>query len=249
MTYPALPNAAARDLFYKYKSEIFSEADLEAVTLQVEGWEFEKEKAVELCESLWDIVEQGERGKTGWGNQFERRAASIIHEILILPPRVAGDSSFWRWLTFAADGELAELVDWRYGEDAPGSAAEHYYGFDKIKRGMYGYLWLRANAVYDDTLEDSYELTRRGDVDVWQSHIIRVDFGSVPVLSRAFIRFIFPTEDEQALSREKYRKLAVELARRNAAISFELLDDHATLEFVRDVWEERRDWMSNSDTD
>ena len=110
---------------------------------------------------------------------------------------------------------------------------------------MYGYLWLRADAVYDDTREDPYELTRRGDVDVWQSHIIRVDFGSVPPLSRAFIRFVFPSEGEQALSRTEYRALAPELSHRNASMSFELLDDDAALAFVQKVWDERRDWMSD----
>ena len=83
---------------------------------------------------------------------------------------------------------------------------------------------------------------------MWQSHIIRVDFGSVPTLSRAFIRFVFPSEGEQALSRDEYRKLAVELTHRNASMSFELLKDDATFAFVRNVWEERRDWMGADDT-
>ena len=248
MTYPTLQEAAARNLFVKYTSGTSSELDLDAATLQVEGYSFEKEMAAELCNLLWEFAQRGERGKTGWGNRFERRAASIVHECLNLIPRIAGDPGFWLWLTFAADGELAELVDWRYGKEELGSAAEHYYGFDKIKQGMYGYLWLRANAVYDVTLEDPYELTRRGDVDVWQSHIIRVDYGSVPTLSRAFIRFAFPSEDEQSLSRDEYRKLAVELTRRNASMSFELLDDDAALAFVENVWDERRDWMGGGDT-
>ena len=248
MTYPTVLEVAASELFEKYKSGTFSDADLNPATLEVEGYSFDREMATDLNNLLWEIAQLVKRGKTGWGNRFERRAASIVHERLQLSPMVAGDPGFWRWLTFAADGGLAELVDWRYGEDAPGSAAEHYYGFDKIKHGMYGYLWLRADAVYDTTLEDPYELTRRGDVDVWQSHIIRVDFGSVPTLSRAFIRFVFPSEDEHALSRDEYRKLAVELTRRNASMSFELLDDDATLAFVRNVWEERRDWMGAGDT-
>lgn len=249
MTYPTLPVADAQDLFDKYKSGNYSAADLDAAAAQIEGFSFESEAAADLSSLLWEVAEQVEKGKTGWGNRFERRAASVVHERLHLPPRVAGDPGFWRWLTFAADGELAELVDWRYGDEMSGSAPEHYFGFGKIKQGLCGYLWLCADAVHDLTLEDPYELTHLGDVDVWQSHIIRIDFGSVPSLARAFMRVSFPSENEQTLKRDEYRELAKELTRRNASTSFELLDDNAAVAFVQKVWQERRDWTSGADTD
>ena len=103
---------------------------------------------------------------------------------------------------------------------------------------MYAYLWLCAQSVLDLTLEDPYELSRRGDVDIWQSHVVRIDFGSVPQLARAFIRFVFPDEESQFLRREQYRQLAREVTRRNASMAFELLDDSESLELIRDIWEQ-----------
>lgn len=242
MTYPTLPEDSARDLFEKYKSDSFCEKDLEAVTVHVEGFSFDEATAIDLCNLLWEVVQREKKGRSGWGMRFERSAAAIVHERLNLSPVVAGDPKFWRWLTFAAGGELAELVDWRYKKGETESAPERYYGFGKSKEGLYGYLWLCADTVYDPTLEDPYELTRRGDVDVWQSHIVRIDFGSVPQFARAFIRFVFPSEDEKPLSRDEYRQLAKELTRRNASMSFELLDEEASLAFVDEVWRERAEW-------
>jgi len=188
---------------------------------------------------LWEIAHDEKPGA-----KFERQVRSITHERLNLSSKTAGDPDFWRWLTFSSDGELAELVDWRYGEaEEAGSAKEKYFGFGKIKEGMYGYLWISADAVYDPTLEDQYELAKRGeDVDLWQSHIVRIDFGSVPQIARAFVKFVFPSEDEQQLSRDEYRRLAPELSRRNASMAYELMDEDACLAFIEEVWEERATW-------
>ena len=123
------------------------------------------------------------------------RQSSLVHRHLGLNPIVAGDAGFWRWLTFSGEGELADLVDWRYPGQDSGHAREQYFGLGQMKEGMYAYLWLCAQSVWDPTLEDPYELSRRGDVDVWQSHVVRIDFGSVPQLARAFIRFVFPDEE------------------------------------------------------
>ena len=51
----------------------------------------------------------------------------------------------------------------------------------RVHESMFGYLWLRANCVYDRDRKDPYEIARIGNVvDLWLSHIIRVDYGSIP---------------------------------------------------------------------
>ncbi len=206
--------------------------------MQASGADFDKARSVALSNVLWELAH--ELGKPGYS--FERQAASLVHQRLELPSIIAGDAGFWRWLTFSLDGDLGQLVDWRYPAQETGHAREQYFGLRQMKAGMYAYLWLCAQAVFDSTLEDPYELSRRGDVDIWQSHIVRIDFGSVPQLARAFIRFVFPEEGEQLLRREQYRELAKEVTRRNASMAFELLDDSESLQLISDIWEQRGAW-------
>ena len=237
-SYPTLPVEAARRAFDAHVAEQAVEPIVQEATMQVSGAEFDEARSVDLSNILWELS----HGFDKPGYAFERQAASPVHQRLGLHSIVAGDAGFWRWLTFSVDGELAQLVDWRYPGQETGHAREQYFGFGQMKEGMYAYLWLCAQAVFDPTLEDPYELSRRGDVDIWQSHIVRIDFGSVPQLARAFIRFVFPEEEEQFLSREQYRQLAREVTRRNASMAFELLDDSESLELIGNIWEQRGAW-------
>ena len=239
-SYPTLSVEAARRAFEEHLAEKPIESMVQEATVQVNGPEFEEAEAVDLSNVLWELAHG--LGKPGFA--FERQAASLVHRHLGLHPIVAGDAGFWRWLTFSGEGDLADLVNWRYPGQETGHAREQYFGFGQMKEGMYAYLWLCAQSVMDHTLEDPYELSRRGDVDVWQSHVVRIDFGSVPQLARAFIRFVFPDEETQFLRREQYRQLAREVTRRNASMAFELLDDSESLELIRDMWERRRAWGS-----
>ena len=240
MTYPIVPIESAATLLDLHLRDELTDSEVAAVTKEVGSVTFDKDTVSSLNEGLWNIANEEESK----GNKFERRACALVHETLNLHPIVAGDPGFWRWLTFSNDGYLADLIDWRYGGEEPGVAKSQYFGLGKIKAGMYGYLWLCADAVVDLTREDPYELSYRGDVDVWQSHIIRVDFGSVPNLASAFIEFVFPADRSNPLKRGEWRELAKEITRRNASMSFEILDDKATLNFVQRIWDERQQWMS-----
>ena len=237
-SYPTLTTEAARRAFDAHRVGQAVDSIVREETVQVSGAEFEEATSVDLSNVLLELAHG--LGKAGYA--FERHAASLVHQRLGLHSIVAGDAGFWRWLTFSVDGKLAQLVDWRYPRQETGHAREQYFGFGQMKEGMYAYLWLCAQAVFDPKLEDPYELSRRGDVDVWQSHIVRIDFGSVPQLARAFIRFVFPEEGEQFLRREQYRQLAREVTRRNASMAFELLDDSESYEFICDIWKQRGVW-------
>lgn len=237
-SYPTLPVEAARRAFDAHLAEQAVEPIVQEATVQVDGAEFDEARSIELSNVLWELAHSF--GKPGY--LFERQAVSQVHQRLGLDSIVAGDAGFWRWLTFSVDGQLAQLVDWRYPSKGSGHAREQYFGFGPMKAGMYAYLWLCARAVFDPTSKDPYELSRRGDVDIWQSHIVRIDFGSVPQMARAFIRFILPKEGEQFLYREQYRQLAREMTRRNASMAFELLDDSESLELIGEIWEQRGIW-------
>jgi len=237
-SYPTLSLEAARQAFDEHSAGKPIETMVHEAKVQISGPEFDQADALDLSNLLCELASN--LGRPGYA--FERKAASLVHRSLGLHPIVAGDAGFWRWLTFCGEGDLAGLIDWRYPGQDTGHAQKQYFGFGQLKEGMYAYLWLCAQSVLDLTLEDPYELSRRGDVDVWQSHIVRIDFGSVPQLARAFIRFIFPDEKTQLLQREQYRQLARELTRRNASMAFELLDDTESMALVSDIWDQRHVW-------
>ena len=205
-SYPTLSVEAARRAFEEHLAEKPIESMVQEATVQVSGPEFDEAESIDLSNVLWELAHGFEKP----GYAFERQSASLVHRHLGLHPIVAGDAGFWRWLTFPAKG-TSQISSIGVIPARNRTCPDQYFGFGQMKEGMYAYLWLCAQSVLDLTLEDPNELSRRGDVDVWQSHVVRVDFGSVPQLARAFIRFVFPDEENQFLRREQYRQLAREV--------------------------------------
>ena len=241
MSYPTLTRDSANRVLSVFKAE----GDVEAALLEESMWtelgDFDAVVAVDLSNSLWELVGTVPNG----GAKFDRLASPTVHQHLSLDTVVAGDPGFWRWLTFSADGRFADLINWRYGPSSGDHARSDYFGLDQAKKGMLNYLWLCADAVYDDGQDDPYELVHRGDVDTWQSHIVRVDFGSVRQMARAFIKYVFPNNESNRLTREEYRILAKEITRRNASISFELFSERDCTQFIDDIWNDREAWRGN----
>jgi hypothetical protein len=243
MSYPTLPADSAAGILSKFSERQPWNDDFLAATVEVDGPSIDLERVAGALELLYDVVDSlGEGRSPGFFARFEGLAATGLHTQLALPPQVAGDPAFWRWLTFSHEGDFAHLVNWRYASGGRPNARPRYF-LGHVKETMYGYLWLRANAVFDPTRDDPYALCRRGDVDLWQSHVVRVDFGSVPAMARAFVRMVHSEPSIQDLSREDYRALAIELTRRNSSMLFELFDDEQALEFIKSVWRERTSWM------
>ncbi len=239
MSYPTITSESARSMLKCLDDDKLDDDVLSEVTVDQSGPDIDRESIRDLSKQLYEVMDwvEGMRGK---GGKFERLAAPLVHEKLNLSPVVAGDAGFWRWLTFYNEGQFAEIVDLRYGKSAKGR--ESYLGLGALKQGFLAYLWLCANAVYDAEDSDPYCLARRGQSDLWTSHLIRVDFGSMRPMARAFIRFLHPDDDHQTLEVSEYRELIKELTRRNASTLLELLDEESAYDFVTRVWAERNEW-------
>ena len=161
-------------------------------------------------------------------------------------PVIASDRGFWRWLSFV-DG-IYKHIHFRYSK--PGSDSlvvlGHYYGMGRVHESMLGYLWLRANCVYDRDRKDPYEIARIGNVvDLWLSHIIRVDKGSIPAMARAFIRFC---EVEKKLSILQTRSLAKEVLRRSSTTIMEIMTEDECIDFLEELLKERKKWNIKLET-
>ena len=187
---------------------------------------------------------------------FDSHCAPIVHATLKLSVRVAGDPDFWRWLTFAQGHWGAELVDWRYGGghrrlsssgDSSGIAREIYYGIGPMKKGMFAKLWLCAELMHTEEAPNPYDGIEYTDVDLWDSHIVDVDYGSVGCMARAFVKVVrdlsIPRGSPNSPNMSPgYRDLTKEIRRRHASIAFELFGDAEAQDFVKEVWDERESW-------
>ena len=252
MAYPSLDRLSGEKLLAAHRSgEPISELANE-LTQTKDGPDFDEALAADAADQAFGMLaEIGNKRRAS----FDSRFAPILHETLNISARIAGDADFWRWFTFEEWGG-AEIVDARYGRQEDGnpvrgSARPVYYGLEALKKGMFAKLWICANAMWVPGAPNPYDGIEVEDVDLWDSHIVDVDFASVPQMARAFVRFIRdeniprgqPNQPEKPLG---FRDLAKEIRRRYASIAFELLDDDEASRIVENIWEERAVWGTKS---
>ena len=249
MTYPRLPLDAARAIDESRRGGD-SSPEVRSFEIRKVGEDFDESIATDCLNQCCDLIEMTEDAEASHA-EFDSRCARLVHETLALPVRIAGDADFWRWLTFTQGCYGAEIVDWRYGHGRrkmePSPARSVYYGLELMKKGMFAKLWICANMMYIKDAPNPYDGIEYADVDLWDSHVIDVDYGSAPAMARAFVKVVrdlalprgSPNAPEQPTG---YRDLAKELRRRHATVAFELFDDAVAYRFVEDVWNERESW-------
>ena len=212
------------------------------------------EETAKLClDRCWEILEDCERGNRGPA-EFDCECAPVVHETLDLPFSIAHDPDFWRWLTFGRRCDGANVVDRRYGGSrgkiivggSQRKARPVYYGLGPMKKGMFAKLWICANLMYVKGAVNPYDGCDYADVDLWDSHVIDVDYGSAPSMARAFVKVVrdlnLPRDAHGADVSVGYRQLAKEIRRRHASIALELFTDVQAYEWVKAVWNERDLW-------
>ena len=132
------------------------------------------------------------------GKDFEARASGIVHsELSSLDADTATSREFWLWLTFVAcRGDFFDLVVWRFGD--PVTVNPVNFGIttkSSIREGLFARLWWRGNIGFDPTSDPPYTISRRGDIDIWRSHIIRQEYGRCRNVVKSLIRYQHPDED------------------------------------------------------
>ena len=249
MSYPGLSHDVAQLIDESRRRNGLPSVNLDEATAWRSGPDFKIETARHCLNLVWELVnEADDSGKSP--ATFDSVCAPVIHETLKLPTRIAGDADFWRWLTFIDDCNGADIVDWRYGQrrrDTIQPARPVYYGLGLMKKGMFAKLWTCANIMHVETHRKPYDGIEYADVDFWDSHIIDVDYGSVPSMARAFVKVV----RDQKLPRGNpktsdasigYRELAKEIRRRNATVAFEVFDEAEAYEYILGIWSERESW-------
>lgn len=176
------------------------------------------------------------------GKAFEADACEVVHRNLRLAPDCASSPEFWAWLTLIAErGAFADLVDWRFGSFE--TIKPRNYGVarsSEVFEGLFARLWFRGEMGYEAESNDPYTLARRGDIDIWRSHLFRQEFGRCYPVQRALLRFQYPDAqpNRRTLSNPLLRKLVKRLRIENATLSYELLDVEAVTEVIKTIAEE-----------
>jgi hypothetical protein len=225
--YPTLPIEAAREALSKRAiGEPWSGTSL--VKWVGDGPKFDETKATELLEKLKELREQLalEPLPANKGKDFEGPASALVHETLGLCSRAAGSRDFWLWLTFvAAEGAFADLVDWRFGSQETIDPVNYGIGRRSvIWEGLFARLWLRGNIGHDSASSDPYRIAKKGDIDIWRSHIIRQEYGRCKSVAHALINYQYPDgKSGKPLRVKQLRDLAKRLRIVDASVSYELL--------------------------
>lgn len=214
------------------------------------GNPFEERIAAGLYEQLMSLRREFPRDALprNMGMRFEALAAPLVHSQLGLDPSTATSREFWLWLTFGSpDGGCADIVDWRFGSHH--DIGPENYGIvsrGQLREGLFARLWLRGEIGYDPDSQDPYSLARRGDMDIWRSHVIREEYGRVRPLAAALIRYQCPDEapDSRRLTNKVLRELAKRLRILDATIAYETLGSD---ELARIIDENAKSIMSSSD--
>lgn len=242
MSFLGLEYGRAMALFEKHARNEPWKPDGAAHEVQSEET-FDTDRAENLYSKLHDLrqtfpIDALPRNRA---KDFEAGACGIVHRELRLSPAVAGCAEFWSWLNFCAvGGAFVNLVKWRFGTED--SDEPRNYGVTNaasVFEGLLARLWLRGEVGYDPTASDPYELSKRGDIDIWRSHLIRQEYGRCPTVRRALIRFQYPdASGRKTLSNDQLRELVKLIRIGEASTAYELLDETEVAEIIKELAEE-----------
>jgi hypothetical protein len=129
----------------------------------------------------------------GFDSEFDAKARPIVHGYLSnLDDHVLIDNDFWRYLSGIY---LSEIVRARHPKDAKSKSADsnwaNYGGKSTATtESLIRRLYIGASLSIDPSnRQDSYHLSRIHDVDLWQSHIIRVLSGENPKYVKGLLKW------------------------------------------------------------
>jgi hypothetical protein len=238
MNFPTISIEVARDALNKHRaSEAWTVHSF--IRHQGAGEPFDEASVEAVSSGLSEIRKQIGKNPLpkNMAKDFEAPAAEVVHRELKVDISAACSREFWIWLTFAgAGGKLIEFVDWRFGTQKSIDAVNYGLGRPSdIWEGLFARLWWRGRAGFEPSADDPYALARRGDVDIWRSHIIRQEYGRTRNMALALLRFQYPTDapGPGKIKINHLRELAKRLRVVDANTAYEVLNNEELDELIR----------------
>lgn len=234
MRYPALDRTKAQQLLDLRRAEQGYDESV-YIEMRGEGSDFDDSFIPQLQTDIENIRKKypAELGsKDSEGGRFESEASQIVHQLV--PKNLANavsDPDFWRYLAIF---HFADLVEWRHGSKE-NPAHLNNYGIGNTKRNLLFRMWIRAELSYDELASDPYHLSKVGDKDLWESHIIGVRTGNARATVRSLMKFLYPQDlkGKCRLKIKEVRHLAKRLTRLRANVLLEVYDEPQALTLVQ----------------
>jgi hypothetical protein len=232
LKYPVLLQQPAKTILTARREGVEANID-KLIQLRGEGGRMSEtmfDTVHERLKNLMDKYPERLRQRDPQGGRFEAEACIAVHQEMALPVTVLADLDFW---TYVSVVKLSDIVEWRHGE-AGRRASFQNYGVGNRTENLILRLWMRAELVAEASKADRYDLARRGDIDLWRSHVLRQKYANCRNIAKALIRFQYPDENptKARLSIEAIRSLAKRLRRLYANLLFSALNDEAAMEVV-----------------
>ena len=180
------------------------------------------------------------RPKDPKGGDFETEAGEIFRKALDLPPEVAGDRGFWRYVAVA---HMYDIVTWRHPAAKEGDFTKlANFGLGTIWENLAARMWYRFEVARLPGEEDPFVLCRLGDQDLWRSHILRIRLGASRHVVRTLLSYQYPEKNSEkprlpmsSKSDVGIRLFIKRLQRYHATTAFEILTEDDTLAIMADL--------------
>lgn len=174
----------------------------------------------------------------GQAARFEGDIGILLHQV-IQEGEMAGDPDFWRWLCFCP--LLEALLDRHITTKHPFPSKANF-GLGLLVENFAYRAWLRAEVGYDHASAPSerYRLARRGDQDLWRSHVFRIRYGIHREMAHALVEFQFPDDSGEPFLKtgdpgDGIRMLAKRVARTHANLAIPALNKDECLCLIRQL--------------
>lgn len=234
MRYPILTTTDASIYFINKRAGTPVELD-RLVKTRGDGIELPQEFVNELVADMAGIKSRFPEGLKNAknANSFEAIAAKAIHSRVKVGVEILADPDFWLWLAVV---QFSDIVEWRYGNPASGTAAANYGVGARAENLLYR-LWLRAELVLDEQDADRYHLCDRGQIDFYRSHLFRQGYANARNFARALLVFQYPHKGDATqpfLKVDQIRELVKRLRRLRSNLFMEILDEAECRKVIED---------------
>jgi hypothetical protein len=197
------------------------------------------EQASAAAQAAWEAYTGSKSGSVTAADreELESKMAGPIHETLRdVETAVLADMDFWRYLAlypfrWFLDAREPEMQPQDYGgsvpSNAPGEPSRRRQPGAKYQLILRTFLW--GKAAFDPSATDPYERATRvravngSEIDVWHSHIVRVQLGHLGAMPLHFIDSICAVNG--AAKRDPARDVEKRLTRMKHNILLDIYDD------------------------
>ena len=187
-----------------------------------------------IAETAAEITRDAREWTDNDRDRFEGKAAvQLLAALADVPAPVMDDRGFWRFLSVRY---FWEFIAWR--EEDPFLRGNHLRYVDAATNteSVLTRMYLRARAIGGGEHAELAEAVAQG-TDFWRSHVLRVRTGSVPTVTRAFVK----RQAEERLVTHSLRQAARRLNRTWANVVLHIYDDEEASRLLDTIWDQGTD--------